>query len=296
MRGSFQAESAVELLPFLFERLPEVKRTKVRQWLKFDGVRVNDRVIRRGDHPLMPGDKVVLDPQSRPDPGPRLPSGMKILHEDAAVIVIEKPHNLLSIATKAEQEATAYAKLTEHVRHHDRGKGARIWIVHRLDRETSGLMVFARTEVAKRQLQEQWNEAEKRYLAVVDGRLPADSGTLRSHLDETNPYRVRSTSASEVTREAITHYRVVRQAGDRSLVELTLETGRRHQIRVQLAELKCPVVGDPKYHPSGVEDQRLALHAASLKFRHPVSGETMHFESPLPTDLERLLGRRGKAS
>jgi 23S rRNA pseudouridine1911/1915/1917 synthase len=294
MRGTFQAESAAELLPFLFEKLPEVKRTKVRQWLKFDGVRVNGRVIHRGDHALIAGDEIVLDPQSRPDPGPRLPSGMKILHEDTAIIVIEKPNNLLSIATKAEQEATAYAKLTEQVRHRDRGKGARIWIVHRLDRETSGLMVFARTEEAKRQLQSQWNEAEKRYLAVVDGTLPEASGTLRSHLDETNPYRVRSARPSEETREAVTHYRVVNQAGNRSLVELTLETGRRHQIRVQLAEIRCPVVGDPKYHPSGVEDQRLALHAASLKFRHPTSGEMMQFESPLPADLERLLGRKAK--
>jgi 23S rRNA pseudouridine1911/1915/1917 synthase len=294
MRGSFQAKSAAELLPFLFETLPEVKRTKVRQWLKFDGVRVNGRLIHRGDHPLLPGDVVLLDPQSRPEPGPRLPAGMRIVHEDPALIVIEKPANLLSIATKAEQEATAYAKLTDWVRQRERGRGARIWIVHRLDRETSGLMVFARTESAKRLLQEQWGEAEKRYLAVVDGTLPAATGTLRSHLDETNPFRVRSTRPSEVTREAVTHYRVVQQAGARSLVELTLETGRRHQIRVQLAEVRCPVVGDPKYHPSGVEDERLALHSAALKFRHPQTGETLSFESPLPNDLERLLNQRSR--
>jgi 23S rRNA-/tRNA-specific pseudouridylate synthase len=141
-------------------------------------------------------------------------------------------------------------------------------------------MVFARTEVAKRALQSNWNQSEKKYLAVVDGRPKAEKGTLRSHLDETNPYRVRSAKASEVTREAVTHYVVKQTTAKRALVELTLETGRRHQI---------PVVGDPKYHPSGVEDERLALHSSGLKIKHPITGEVMVFESELPGDLARLL-------
>lgn len=235
------------------------------------------------------GDEVRLEPKEKRAAGPRLPAGMRIVHEDEALVVIEKPANLLSIATKAEQEATAYAKLTDYVRQTQRGRGARVWIVHRLDRETSGLMVFARTEAAKRALQAGWGGTEKRYLAVVDGRPKGEAGTLRSHLDETNPYRVRSTKPSEVTREAVTHYRVRKVAGKRALVELTLETGRRHQIRVQLAEAGCPVVGDPKYHPSGVEDERLALHACGLRLKHPVTGEMMEFESALPAEMERLL-------
>jgi 23S rRNA pseudouridine1911/1915/1917 synthase len=202
MNGSFQVTEAGALLSFLFDKLPEVKRTKVRQWLKFEGVRVNGRVMVRGDHAIKPGDVVLLDPKSKPVAGPRLPSGMKIVHEDEALMGIEKPAILLSIATKAEQEATVYAKLMDYVRQTQRGRGARVWIVHRLDRETSGLMVFARTEVAKRALQANWNQCEKKYLAVVDGRPKAEKGTLRSHLDETNPYRVRSTKASEVTRLA----------------------------------------------------------------------------------------------
>ena len=135
MNGSFQVKAAGLLLPYLFEQLPEVKRVKVRQWLKFDGVRVNGRVVSRGDHALLPGDVVLLEPKSKPAPGPRLPSGMKIVHEDEALIVIEKPANLLSIATKAEQEATAYAKLTDYVRQARRGRGARVWIVHGVDDE-----------------------------------------------------------------------------------------------------------------------------------------------------------------
>lgn len=289
MNGSYQVKEAGTLLAYLFEQMPEVKRTKVRQWLKFDGVRVNGRVVARGDHAIKPGDVVLLDPKSKPAPGPRLPSGMKIVHEDEVVIIIEKPANLLSIATKAEQEATVYAKLMDYVRMTHRRKGARVWIVHRLDRETSGLMVFARTEVAKRALQSNWNQTEKRYLAVVDGQPKEDQGTLRSHLDETNPYRVRSTKPSEETREAVTHYAVKRRSAKRALVELNLVTGRRHQIRVQMAEIGCPVVGDPKYHPSGVENERLALHSSGLKFKHPVTGEVMAFESALPEELVRLL-------
>lgn len=282
-------KEAGTLLGFLFEKLPEVKRTKVRQWLKFEGVRVNGRVVVRGDQEVRAGDVVVLDPKSKPVAGLRLPSGMRIVHEDEALMVIEKPANLLSIATKAEQEATVYAKLMDYVRQTQRGRGARVWIVHRLDRETSGLMVFARTEVTKRALQSNWNLCEKKYLAVVDGRPKAEKGTLVD-LDETNPYRVRSTKPSEVTREAVTHYVVKQTTAKRALVELTLETGRRHQIRVQLAEIGCPVVGDPKYHPSGVEDERLALHSSGLKIKHPITGEVMMFESALPGDLEKLLG------
>ena len=290
MNATFQAGDGGPLLALLFAKLPEVKRTKLRQWLRYGGVSVNDRVVTRHDHALSAGDRVQVRTPERPPEGPRLPKGMRIVHEDEALIVIEKPANLLSIASKAEREVTAYAKLTDHVRQTQRGRGARIWIVHRLDRETSGLMVFARTEAVKRALQKDWSHAEKTYLAVTDGVPVEASGTLRSHLDETDPYRVRSLKeATEQTREAVTHYRVLRRQGSRGLLELKLETGRRHQIRVQLAGVRCPVVGDPKYHPSGVEDQRLALHASGLSFRHPVTGERLRFESPLPAELDGLL-------
>lgn len=289
MRGTFTAKADGPLLTFLFEHLPEVKRTKVRQWLKFKGVQVNGRVVVRADHTLRAGDTVLLEPKAKALPGPGLPSGMRIIHDDAAVIVIEKPAGLLSIATEKEQEATAYAKLTDYVRRTPRGRENRVWIVHRLDRETSGLMVFARTEEAKRSLQGRWDLAQKKYLAVVDGIPPEPRGTLRSHLDESDAFRVRSTRESEDTREAITHYRLVRKAGHRALVELTLETGRRHQIRVQLAEIGCPIVGDPKYHPGGVTNKRMALHASGLKFPHPDTGELLSFKSALPGELGRLM-------
>ena len=289
MRGTFTAEGDSPLLSFLFEKLPEVKRTKVRQWLKFNGVQVNGRVVAKATHALHAGDVVTLEPKAKAAPATGLPPGMRIIHEDASVIVIEKPAGLLSIATDKEQEATAYAKLTDYVRRTPKTREARIWIVHRLDRETSGLMVFARTEDAKRSLQTGWDLVEKRYLAVVDGIPKEPRGTLRSHLDETDSFRVRSTSQSENTREAVTHYRLMRKAAHRSLVELILETGRRHQIRVQLAEIGCPIVGDPKYHPGKATGKRMALHASSLKFFHPETGVVMSFKSALPGEIGSMM-------
>ncbi len=289
MRASFTASEDGPLLPFLFAHLPEVKRLKVRQWLKYEGVSVNGVVVVRSDHALLTGDLIAIAPTAKAAPGPRLPAGMVIRYEDDAVIVIEKPANLLSIATDAGGESTAYTALNDYVRGDKRNRQARIWIVHRLDRETSGLMVFARTEAAKRALQENWNLASKRYFAVTDGAPPRDEGTLVDHLDESSAFRVRITRRSENTREAITHYRVVRRTARRTLFELTLETGRRHQIRVQLAGIQCPIVGDPKYHPAGAEGKRMALHSCALSFPHPVSGERHAFTSDLPMEMARLL-------
>ncbi|HYF36252.1 MAG TPA: RluA family pseudouridine synthase [Prosthecobacter sp.] len=279
-----------ELQPFLFAAWPEVKKTKVRQWLKFGAVRVNDRAVTRHDHPLRPGDKVHIQPE-KPNPAAEaLPEGMRVLFEDESIIVIEKPANLLSVATDKGMEDTAYTALTDYVKQRSRKPAARVWIVHRLDRETSGVMVFARTEEAKKFLQTEWQRMEKRYLAVVEGQPPKQQGTLRHHVDESQPHRVFIRAAAADTREAVTHYRVLRTHGERTLVELTLETGRRHQIRVQLAEIGCPVAGDGKYGAkSAGKGRRLALHASWLKILHPDTGKETVFEAPLPAELAGLV-------
>ncbi|HPA17182.1 MAG TPA: RluA family pseudouridine synthase [Verrucomicrobiae bacterium] len=282
-------EKAAGLLEFLFAHWPEAKRTKVRTWLKFQAVLVNGRPISQFDHPLHPGDTVAIRADRKAIPRTIVGSGIKIHFEDAFLLVICKPENLLSIASEAEQEKTAYFQLNTYLRRGRGGPRERVWIVHRLDRETSGLMVFAKTPGAKAALQKNWCSAEKRYEAVVEGRLGPDQGVLESDLDESNPFRVRSAPPSPLTRHAITRYRVIKRGRGRTLLELTLETGRRHQIRVQLADVGHPIVGDEKYHAKTDPVKRLALHATALRFRHPETGKELVFNSPLPKELARLV-------
>ncbi len=279
---------SADLLPFLFATWPEVKRTKVRQWLKFGAVRVNDRAITQFDHPLHIGDTVSIQVDKPARELSALPAGLRIVFEDEDIIVIEKPTGLLSIASETEREATAYAHVTAYLKMKHSRVPERAWIVHRLDRDTSGLMVLAKNEESKVTLQTSWPEVTKRYLAIVEGAPREPSGTMRSHLDETNLMYVRSTIKGETTREAITHYKLIKQHKGRSLIELTLETGRRHQIRVQLAELGCPIVGDDKYGAQTNPAKRLGLHAFSLTLPHPSTDEVMSFEAPLPAVLASM--------
>ena len=278
-----------ELLSYLFMQWPELKKKQIRTWLKYQAVTVNGRPISQFNHPLQPGDVVAIRTDRFAIPKTQLASGMKVYHEDATLIVIDKPENLLSVASLAEGEKTAYFQLTDYLRQGKDHARDRIWIVHRLDKETSGLMVFAKTPEAKAALQGGWESVTKRYEAVVEGQLQRDSGALDSHLDESSPYRVRSAPASEQTRHALTRYRVLARAAKRTLVALELETGRRHQIRVQLADLGHPIVGDEKYGAKTNPAHRLALHACGLIFPHPLTGEEMKFESPLPKDLAKLV-------
>ena len=277
------------LQDFLFAQFPEVKRLKVKQWLKFGSVMVNGRRQTRHDVELQTGDKVEVRSVAEARTASLLPRGVKVVHEDEDILVVDKPPNLLTIASEAEKEKTLYALLTHYVRGGNERSQARVWIVHRLDQETSGLMVFAKTEDAKLALQENWEQAEKHYYAVVEGGPKEDAGTVRSHLDERNPHHVYSVPESEHTRHAITHFRVLRRGAKFSLVELELVTGRRHQIRVQMKELGCPVAGDAKYQARTSSSGRLALHSCLLKFIHPATGSQMEFKSALPSALAALV-------
>ncbi|MFO1022798.1 MAG: RluA family pseudouridine synthase [Planctomycetales bacterium] len=289
MHATHTITQPAELLPFLFAAHPEVKRTKIRQWLKYGSIQVNGLPASRTNHPLQVGDVVLIAPSQEAPAKTSLPAGLRIVFEDESLLVIDKPENLLSMASDTEKDKTVYAFLTDYVRRGNPRSPERVWIVHRLDFETSGLMVFARTEDAKRILQENWDQTEKRYLAVVEGAPPEEQGTVTSHLDESGPYKVFSAPAGEQTRLAITDYKILQRSADFSQVELILQTGRRNQIRVHMADLGCPVVGDRKYGAQTNPARRVALHASFLRICHPVSGEFLNFESPLPGNLARLL-------
>jgi 23S rRNA pseudouridine1911/1915/1917 synthase len=282
-------DQPAELLPFLFAHWPSVKKKQVRTWLKYQAVMVNGRAIAQYNHPLKPGDIVAIRSDRFAVPGTVIGDDIRIQFEDAALLVIEKPPDLLTIASEAEQEKTAYFQLTDYLRGEDSRARERVWIVHRLDRETSGIMVLAKTPEAKSILQTGWDKVEKRYQAVVEGSLPNDKGTFKSWLDETSPFKVFSVPRSPAARQAITHYRVLKRNKGRTLVDLTLETGRRLQIRVHLAEAGCPVVGDKKYGAQTNPAKRLGLHSWTLRFPHPVTHQELRFESPLPAELARLV-------
>ena len=282
-------DQPAELLAYLFATHADQKRKQVRTWLKHQAVTVNGLPVTQFNHPLAPGDVVAIRSDRFAAPRTVLGNGIKIFFEDATLLVIDKPTNLLSIASEAEQEKTAYFQLNEYLKDARPHNPDRVWIVHRLDRETSGLMIFAKTPEAKEFLQGNWDQAEKKYQAVVEGRLREAHGVFESDLDETNPFKVFSAPASEATRHAVTHYEVIRQGRHLTLVELTLETGRRHQIRVQLTDAGCPIIGDKKYGAKSDPANRLGLHACKLRFVHPSTGGEMQFESPTPRELLRLV-------
>lgn len=281
--------SPAELLAYCFSAWPEVKKSQVRKWLKFQAITVNGRPVSQFNHPLQTGDVIAVRNDRFAVPQTVVGSGIRIFYEDADILVIDKPTDLLSIANESEQEKTAYHQLTDHVRRGNPMSRERVWIVHRLDRETSGLMIFAKTIEAKGILQSNWEAAEKCYEAVVEGQLRETSGTFESDLDESNPFKVFSVRATDETRHAVTHFKVLARSMWRSLIALTLETGRRHQIRVHLSEAGCPIVGDKKYGAKSDPAKRLALHSCSLRFPHPTTGRELRFESPLPKELVRLV-------
>jgi 23S rRNA pseudouridine1911/1915/1917 synthase len=281
--------TSAELLAYLFQAWPQTKKKQVRTWLKFGSVAVNGRVTTKFDYKLKPGDTVEIRAKGLAAPETKLAGGIRIRHEDSDIIVIDKPAGLLSIASASEEEKTAYAYLIDHVRMGNPRGRERVWVVHRLDRETSGLMIFAKNEPAKTVLQTGWDAVVKKYLAVVEGAPAKDAGTFDLHLDEANPLKVYPAQrVGPETRRAITHYRVTKRGKTTALVELTLETGRRHQIRVHLAEAGCPIVGDKKYGAQTNPIKRIALHATSLRFVHPGTGLEMSFHSPLPGELGAL--------
>lgn len=261
---------------------PGASGRRVKQWLEGGRVRVNGAVVRRGDVPVAAGDRVDLGPP----PPPPFPAPLALVHEDDDVIVVDKPPGLLTIADARERRRTAYRLLRDWV---EAGGGRRIFAVHRLDRETSGLLVFARSPAVKQALQAQFaaRTPERVYVALVEGVLRSDAGTLTARLTEDRALRVRPARPPERGREAVTRYRVLERFDDATLVELSLVTGRRGQIRVQLAGIGHPVVGDRAHGSRRDPFRRVCLHATRLGFVHP-TGRRLTFDSPPPRQFRRL--------
>ena len=261
-----------------------------KSWLTRGRVSVNGRVMCDGRSVVAPGDRVALGAETVPRLA--LPRPLRSVHEDEHLLVVEKPPDLLTIATEAERERTLYHLVTRYLA--DARPPARPFIVHRLDRQTSGLLVLAKTPAAKRDLQRQFaaRTATRVYVAVVEGVVARSEGTLESRILQSRSLRVRPAGPDEAgARLAITRYRVRERRASATVLEVTLGTGRRHQIRVQLAAFGHPVVGDDAYGATTDPIRRLALHATALGFAHPASGKPMRYESPVPPSFARI-GRR----
>ena len=215
--------------------------------------------------------------------------GIEIIHEDRDILVVDKPPGLLTMATDKEKTKTAYYILTDYVRKGYPKSRNRIYIVHRLDKGTSGLLIFAKNEKAKFYLQNQWAKTKKIYFTVVHGNFSCKDATISSYLAENVNHMMYSTPDAAKGKLSLTAYRVLKETKDFSLLEITLVTGRKNQIRVHLADKGHPVVGDRKYGDAHDTHKRLALYAKSITFNHPFSGKQLTFDTKIPGWLNNLV-------
>lgn len=274
------------LLEFLLSVLKEQSRTTVKSLLAHQQIRINGRICTQFDAPLRKGDNVTVcfDKQNKPFRHPLL----EIIFEDEHLIAVHKKAGLLSMANDRVKEKTAYHILSDYVKRSD--PRSLIFILHRLDRDTSGLMMFAKSREIQEKLQSNWKQSvvERKYVAVVEGTPPQSQGTLKSYLSEDGNYFIHSSDAPG-GKLAITHYRVLKSNKQYSLVELNLETGRKNQIRVHMQSLNHPICGDKKYGARTNPLHRLALHAFKLHFIHPVTHRSIDLETPVPKAFTLLV-------
>jgi RluA family pseudouridine synthase len=273
------------LLNELHSLYPDSSKTTLRQLLQSGRVRVNGEIEKNAKRQLERDDFVDVAPRSEER---TLPPELSILHEDTDVIVVLKANGLLTVATERERENTAQAYLNAYL---GARREERIHVVHRLDRETSGVLVFAKNFHARERLKEQFaaHTVDRIYIAIIQGAMQPPSGTIRSHLIERKDLRMQSVEAHPDAKLAVTHYRTIANAGPYSMLEVTLETGRKNQIRAHLSEVGHPVVGDPLYGATTNPLGRLGLHAKLLGFAHPTSGKRMTFTAPLPKSFRDLM-------
>lgn len=277
------------LIDFLFEKYPDSPRTRVKKLLQSGSVTVNDRAVTLHSYILKPGDRVdIIKKTVLPA---KTPSPFPVLYEDQEVIVIDKPAGLSTFSTDGsrniQNEVSAYLKIESAGR-------VRSFVVHRLDKEVSGVLLFAKSEPLMEELKNRWDETEKHYFALVEGTPPEQEGTITTYLVEDREMKMRSGSEKEGGKLAITHYKIIERAGNNTLLDISTETGRKNQIRVHLSELGNPIVGDRKYGASAEFKRRVRLHAYSLVFTHPVSGKQIEVRTQMPDGFLSLKMRDEK--
>jgi 23S rRNA pseudouridine1911/1915/1917 synthase len=275
-----------ELMKFLIEKFPEKSRTTIKSMLAHKQIGVDDMITTKFDFPLKRGQVVYLN-KKRSDEKPRF-RGLRIVHEDSSLIVVDKASGLLSMASETEKVKTAYNMLSEYVKKSDPKN--LIFIVHRLDRDTSGLMMFAKSKKVQEVLQKDWNESiiERSYIAIVEGCIEKTEGTVTSWLKENKAMVMFSSQTPDDGQKAVTHYKVLKTNKLFSLLDIRLETGRKNQIRVHMKDIGFPVTGDKKYGAKLNPVGQMGLHARVLSFKHPVTGKALRFDTPIPIKFQKL--------
>ncbi|MFD2831034.1 RluA family pseudouridine synthase [Corticicoccus populi] len=271
-----------EVLKFLIEMMPSQSRKSVKSILSRGQIFVNGKGTTQFNDELVPGDRVEI----RSAASNIKLKGIQIFHEDEDIIVVEKEAGVLSIASEKESKITAYRLLSDYVQ--KKNPRNRIFVVHRLDRDTSGVMVFARRREVQQKLQNAWKNAvkERTYIALVEGTV-TEGGKITSWLTENKALIMRSSKNPNKGKKAVTRYKVLKSNKKFSLLKVNLDTGRKNQIRVHMQDLGHPIVGDKKYGAQNNPIRRIGLHAHVISFNHPVTGELLRFESKVPEEFTR---------
>jgi 23S rRNA pseudouridine1911/1915/1917 synthase len=273
------------LLEFLLEHVQQ-SRSKIKATLQGQGIKVNGKTVTQFDYPLRPGMKIAVSKTKR-NQQPFHSRYVRIVYEDRWLIVIEKQPGILSMAA-GHSTLNVKSVLDDYFRKSHQNCTAHV--VHRLDRDTSGLMVYAKDMDTEQILEHAWHEIvyDRRYVAVLSGEVIEDDGTIQNWLKDNKAYITFSSPVDNGGKYAITHFHVLARTTEHSLVEFKLETGRKNQIRVHAADMGHPVCGDPKYGNGDDPLHRLCLHAWLLCFEHPVTHQPMEFETPVPSAFRHL--------
>ncbi len=289
-KTSFIVKGDDKLFDFVLSKMGGMSKTSVKSLLSKKQISVNDKIITQFDYPLKEGDKVEIDFVKR-----KILQNAKlsILYEDNYIIVVNKSEGLLTTATDKQEETTAFRIIMNHLKQQD--KNNHLYIVHRLDRETSGVLVFAKDKDTQKKLQENWHKIvlEKIYYALVEGVVQEENGTIHSWLkEEPKSKNVYSFDYDNGGMESFTDYKIVKTFQNHTLLEVNLRTGRKNQIRVHLQSIGHPIVGDKKYGGGVSPIGRIGLHAARITLRHPATNKTVTFEAPVPEKIMKFREQR----
>lgn len=273
----------MQLIDYLIEKYPNTSKKEIKNWLKYKRVVVNQNIITQFNFEVSNLDNVEITKSNT--------NSLKfdILYEDQELVVINKPSGLLSISTEKEKNKTAYHYVSEYLKKKD--KRAKVFVVHRLDQDTSGVLIFAKNEKIKYQLQESWNDIVKvrGYMAIVEGCPKQKRKTIKSYLKESSTQKVYSSKKMGDGKLAITHYEVKKSISNYSLLKIELDTGRKNQIRVHMQDLGHPIAGDRKYGAKTNPIKRLCLHSDCVEVIHPLTHQLMRFVAPLPREFQQLM-------